>query len=368
MTVFRAAFVRLSIALCLLFPVQLLAESAAEIQSKITQSETDLSSKKSALETVLNRLSSYQFKIQDAKERLESVRKDLREAETNLINADADTSKEGPRLRDIAARRLELAKHNVESHEARLDRVARKSDELQAEADQLGSEIERTETNLTKLTEKLRNTIAADKAAAQAEQARLREAIERARAEQHSAQEEAKQEAQRLAQEAEAKRMAKQQADEELKQQDNARLATQQAIETKAAVKLDGDSSPASAGTEQTSDQTSETALTPLQRYARNEMSKLNNRIKNSNKSEERHFLELLMEVDRDQVFELEYLGNNQFYTELKLDKGKHKLTINLRRFIATVPDEADGDTFVVIYDASNRDDGRFIIFNKNLL
>lgn len=322
------------IALTLLYTPWAMSQSSTQIQSSISETRDLIRSKKSALDTVLNRLSSYQFKNEDAKNRLKEVRDDLIEAENELAAAQANTSNDAPRLQEMAQRRLELAQHNVESHQARLERVNRKSEELQREADQLGTDIQRAEKQLTRLTTQLRDQMAQEKEQAEEERQRLQAAIARAEKEAE-----------------EAKLLAEQEAEAAASSSNPAAPQAQLASTSNAAIQKP---SPA--------------PLTPLQRYARREMQILNQRIKDADKNEDRHFLELIMEVDREDVVELEYLGNNQFYSEIPLSKGKHKITINLRRFIATVPDEADGDTFVVIYDATDKENGRFVIFNKNLL
>ncbi len=350
MKALQTAVVRIWVALFLVLPTVAMAQTANEIQAKVTHHKSALKSNSAKLETTLNRLKSYQFKIQDAQQRLAQVKKELVEAEQNLAQADLDKSDEGKRLRDIAARRLELAHHNVEAHQARLERVVRKSEELQASADKLGTEIEWSEKQLIKLADTLKLTTAAEKAAAELEKRRLEEALARAKAEEEKARQEAAREAKRLEEETARLREAER----------------QQQLSAEQAVTADSQAKPPLVPPLTTLDDAAN--LTPLQLYARREIIGLNQRIHNSDKSTPQHFLKLLMEIDDERVLELEYLGNNQFYSELPLSKGKHKIIINLRRFVATVPDEADGDTFIVIFDASNPDDGRFVIFNKYLL
>jgi len=108
--------------------------------------------------------------------------------------------------------------------------------------------------------------------------------------------------------------------------------------------------------------------LSPMQKYAYQQMNTLRQRIKGADRTDKRGSLELVLEVDNQHVIELEYLGNDQFYTEVELLSGKHTLAINLRKYVATVPGSDKQSTYVVIYDGSNPKDGKLIIFDKKLI
>lgn len=344
----RTAILSLSLGLTAISASQVvMAQPPGEIREQINQHEGTLERKKTALTTLKTRLASYKHKIQDAQRRLDDAVMGLKEAKANVAEADSNTSEDGPRLRDLAARRLELAQHSLESQTARYERVTRKSEELKEEAEELAAGIAKLEQLIARQSAELKSAVAAQQRAAELDRQKALQA--QAEAQERAARQRAE----------EAKREAEQARARELAEAAEAQAASQQS---------ESETEKGQASSDLSSHAAQPERLTPQQRYAREQMKQLNERVKGGDPSEERHFLELLMEINKDRVVELEHLGNNQFYTEVPLEKGKHTININLRKFVATVPEDADGDTFVMIYDASKSKDGRFIIFNKDLL
>jgi len=337
-----------SFSLCLIVTAlcnSALAETAAEINAKVDSYKNSLIAKQAALETINNRLLAYEAKNDDAVAQLAKAKEDLTEATATLEEANQVKSEDGPGKRDLAQRRYELAERGVQSREKRLDRVINKNKELNQEKDALQSEIKWVNTQITTLSKQAEQTLLEEKKFAELQRAK-------------------------------AKKPAPTAVPTPVKIAAPAPPPAPEAVETIESVEGDAVAETAASAVKATPPPTSTAAaqpvnekdLTPRQRYARNEMRKLNTLTKDADKREHRRYTELLMEVDREDPVELEYLGNEQFFTEIALSKGKHKLTINLRKFVVKIPDSADGDTFVVIYDTTDLSNARFVFFNKKLL
>ncbi|WP_075184617.1 hypothetical protein [Teredinibacter haidensis] len=313
------------------------AETSSELTTKVERYQASISNKGAALETVENRLLAYEAKKDDAASQLDAAKVDLREAQSNLTQAKIDTSEDSARKQDMAQRRLELAERAVQSREKRLERVMRKFEELSAEKEKLENDISWLKDEIPSLTSRAKTLSTRERQPAAAPQPiKIASPLPAATPRPAPI---ATPEPPPVVVESEDTPIAK---------------TIQTAVVAAAPVK--------------TGNNAASQDLTPRQLYAREEMHKLNELTKTADKREHRRYNELLMEIDRNEVVELEYMGNEQFYTETQLTQGKHKLTINLRKFSVTIPEKANGDTYVVIYDTTNIRNARFVIFNKKLL
>lgn len=104
---------------------------------------------------------------------------------------------------------------------------------------------------------------------------------------------------------------------------------------------------------------------TPMQQQARRAMNRLFEKTKGADKAESHVSLELVLSESPISTVDLEYLGNEQFYTEVQINKGKHTLRINRKKFNIAVPQTEGGDVFVIIYDNKKV---QIAAFNKKLL
>lgn len=335
MSLSRVALLLFSLCTLILAPIYTQAETSADVRTKIESHKSSITKKNEALDTISNRLEAYQAKKNDATSQLVKAKADVLEAQRELDKAKQLTGDTAERKQDLAQRRYELAERGVQSREKRLERLMGKYNELSAEEDKVTAEIDWLSSQIDPLTKKASLLAEQEKAAA----------------------------ALAVAAKAAPKPTPKPTPIPTPKPTPSPEPvetvetpASDVAVETPAMAKAapEPEASPED--------------LTPRQRYARKEMRKLNEMTKGADKTEQRHYTEVLMEIDRKDAVELEYLGNNQFYGEVDLSKGKHTLTVNLRKFIVKIPDSADGDTFVVIYDTSDQEKARIVFFNKNLL
>jgi len=337
----RVALLLLSLCALFLAPIYSFAETSAGVTAQIQKSQSLLAKKREALDTVENRLKSYEVKKSDAMSQLIRAKADLAEAKRELDRASKETGENSEHKQDLAQRMYELSERGLQSRERRQERILENFRELTAEKEQLNTDITKLTSTIATLRKRVKLLENQEKAARIAAESKpdatptpAPKAVVKATP------------VPTPTPEPEPIEIV---SEDEGVTTETAAMATDKE-------------------TAQKEDSVTEESLSPRQRYARLQMRKLNELTLNADKSENRRYTELLMEVDRDQVIELEYLGNDQFYAEVKLQKGKHKLLIRLRKFVVTIPNSADNDTFVVIYDARDKGDEHFVFFNKKLL
>lgn len=330
MNLSRVALLLFSLCTLILAPIYTYAETSNEVRTKIENYKSSIAKKSEALDTIKNRLDAYEAKKNDATSQRVKAKADVMESKRELDRTKQLTGDSAANKKDLAQRRYELAERGLQSREKRLDRIMGKYKELSAEDEKITADISWLKSQIDPLTKKAAALVKQEKTAAKAIIA--------------------------------AKAAPKPTPTPTPKPRPTA-TPTQEPVET-----VETPASDVAVETPPVPDPKAAVDLTPRQRYARSEMRKLNEKTKGADKSEQRHYTEVLMEIDRGESVELEYLGNNQFYSEVELSKGKHTLHVNLRKFNVRIPDLADGDTFVVIYDASDEEKARVVFFNKNLL
>lgn len=342
MKVIRAVVVSATLSTGLMMAVSSFAETAAEVTAKVESYKSSIESKKEALDTVENRLLAYVAKREDATAQLQDAREDYAEAKLKLEEANSLPAEEGARARDLAQRRIELGERGVQSRERRLERVEEKYQELLSEQKKLEADIKWLTSQIGPLSQQAATLKQQELRAAELKKAQPKPTP----------------------------------APTPIVKATPPPVATPEPepVETVEAESENPDTTVSTADitpepqTGERAQPVNEDDLSPRQRYARTEMRKLNEKTKGADKSEHRRYSELVLEIDRDDLIELEYLGNDQFFSEITLSEGKHTLTINLRKFVVKIPKSADGDTFVVIYDTTDLSNARFVFFNKKLL
>lgn len=330
MSYLRATIIRALIGTLLIIGSHVSAETIGELNAKLDNYNGNLEKSISTLNILNSRLLSYESKLANAKEKAAESEENLSSAQKRLNQPVDEKNPEAKRIQEQHQKRLKLAEHGLQATRSRLQRVLRKKEELQKEA-------ETSKTTIHWLNKKI-EFFTTELASQKKQENEFRQAKDKA----------------------DKERIANRLAEIDKAKMEAATLSSTSSTLPPPVIQESTEQKPVIAQ--------SKTKMTPKQRFAQKEMDRLYKNTNNSDKSEKRHYLELLLEIDRKEVVELEYLGNNHFYTEIKLNKGKHKLSINLRQFIAKVPESEDGDTYVVIYDATNKRDSRFVIFNKNLL
>ncbi len=350
MNCLRAAALIVSICLSPFICTDAFAQSAAELSQKTTTYQQSIASKKEALVTVENRLLAYDVKREDAKNQLVEAKEDLLVAQSELETAKQISSDDGPRKLEMSQRRLELAERGVQNREKRLDRLNRKHSELIAEKGKLEADIAWIDKQIVSLNKTAEAQRAEEEKFAAMQAAATPEPVITTPEPVIST----------PAPRPPAVTPTSGEGIESAEALDKGTIA--ETVDSKPAEdKVETDQADKATPVEKAN-------LTPHQRYARNEIKKLNERTRNADKSEHRRYSELLLDIDYKHAVELEYLGNEQFFAEVELSKGKHTLIIDMRKFIVKVPDGADGDTFVVIYDTTDMKKPRFVFFNKQFL
>ncbi|SMF09089.1 hypothetical protein SAMN02745866_00672 [Alteromonadaceae bacterium Bs31] len=350
MKLLRVAALAFSICISPLVSPGAFAQSSSDVSAKAENYKLSISTKKEALQTLENRLLAYDVKKEDATKQLAVAKEDLKNVQADLELANQDTSDDGPRKREMAKTRLELAERGVQNREKRLDRVSRKHAELITERDKTKADINWLNRQINSLDKQAQAIRVEEDRFANMQAAASPEPVKIA----------APPLVAKPTEPAVVKDVAKQPA-----------TAMPAAASTENAAEASGANTQAPqlpATSIHAAKPVNEKDLTPRQRYARSEMQKLNELTKNADKTQHRRYSELLMDINYKRAVELEYLGNEQFYTEVDLVAGKHKLVIDSRKFMVKVPESADGDTYVVIYDTTDSRNERFVFFNKRLL
>lgn len=327
----------ISISLCLLtglFSCITLAETRAQAVAELEKLEAIKANKRDALETVRSRLDYYETKKPDAQTQLAEAQVTMAEAQSGLEEAEASKEADAERSIDLAKRRLELAVRGLQSREGRLERTIEKITELSAEEEQLDTELEtvlkqiaeqKERIDILKEQESRPKVAASTPAPTPVPTPRPTAAPEPA----------------------------------------PIKVEEEKAPEVAAAAKPAPTEAPRPAAAQ---DSVQLKDMSPQQRYAHVEMKKLNDLIKAANKKKRPRYDELMLDIDRNEEMELEFLGEEQYYGEFPLAAGAHKLTINLKQYKIHIPDEQDGATFVLIYDARNHRSPNLVFFNKALL
>ncbi|WP_188150601.1 hypothetical protein [Teredinibacter waterburyi] len=370
MPYFRAAIIFITLCFTLAVPFQ--AQAQTGDAARLERIKTSLAAKQEALATLENRLLSYVAKQEDATTKLAKAEQELAESRATLEAAKGDASEAGLRQLSLAEKRLELDERGVLNRGKRLDRINRKTAELEAEAADLQAEIAWAEGQLggkkvaaapkpkSKPTPRPTPRPAAVAAPKPTLAPTLAPTLIPTVAKTNPVT-------------APAPTIKPTTTPKPALKPTPRPVAVEDEIETieqevdEAIAKRPKLVAPIAPTAAPLADEI-ERVLTPRERYARRQMKRLNDLTKDADKGEHRRYDELLMRVDRDDEIELEYLGNEQFYGEVKMTKGRHKLTINLSRYVVNIPKAADGDTFVVIYDTTDLSEPKFIFFNKNLL
>ncbi|BFM11818.1 hypothetical protein R50072_19710 [Simiduia litorea] len=319
---------RRTVSFCLAFVVSLtsqltLANTKAELTAALNNTQAKLENKETGIETLESRLSSYSNRQADAQEKLDKAKAELAAAQEELAQAKASTDEGAAVQQELAQKKIELALNGLESRKKRLESTSEKlaslSKELktaQADHQSLKIKVATLETQIAAV----KNTPSAP-APKTAPTKPVYTAAPVAPAPAPIA------------------------------------LKEPEPVVTAAAT-------PATQSTPAKPD----TPLTAQELSARKEMKTLATKTKGADTSGYRQYAELYIEANNGEKEELEFLGNGQYYGEIKLTSDSNKLKIRNRTFKVNVPDDQNGSVFVVIYDATNRPKPRFVIFNKNLL
>lgn len=305
-----------------------LAQTKAQLAASIESTQNKLTNNASATETLQRRLDSYTERLVDAEDKLSKAQADLDAANAELSDARNATGDQAQMQQELATRKLDLARNALESRQSRYQSAQRKRAELQLA-------LASSERDAQALSLKL---------------ASLKQQYAAAPASPPKAAPKPAQPAPKPALQAKAPAPAP------------------------AAVVVAAPVAPVPVATEAVAEAVVEpepapvVELTPAQRYAREQMAALNAKIKDAQTDGYRQFEELYVRVRGGQEEEFEFLGNGQYYAEMPLSSGKHKLKIQSRTFVVSVPEAENNQVFTFIYDATNRQKPRFVFFNKALL
>ena len=368
MPYFRAAIIFITLCFTVAVPFSLQAQAQTGDAARLERIKTSLAAKQESLATLENRLLAYVVKQDDATTKLAKAERELAESKAALEAAQGDTSETGLRQLSLAEKRLELDERGVLNRGKRLDRINRKTAELEAEAADLQAEIAWAEGQL------------GGKKIVAAPQPKPKPTPKPTPRPTAVATPKPTLAPTLVPTAVKAKPIATPVptiiptvAPKPTLKPTPAPVAIEDEIETieqeveEAIAKRPKLVAPIAPTAAPLAEEI-ERVLTPRERYARRQMKRLNDMTRDADKGEHRRYDELLMRIDRDDDIELEYLGNEQFYAEVEMTKGRHKLTINLSRYVVNIPKAADGDTFVVIYDTTDLTEPKFMFFNKNLL
>ena len=304
------------------------AETVAQSKSVLAGLEDRLFQQAESLKTIEGRIRSYSKKIIRAESDLASAKAELSAANKEVIKAYSDKSQDNTRMQDNAARNHELAEKTLHLRQKRLDRAQRKLEELQQERNRLQLDTDDLQKKITEQTERVLvlTTLASSQPAKASASPKLLKAKPDA-----------------------PKRPAPEPAPPETP-------SLPVAIKTvdDAPVKPTATPKP---------------ELSSQQRYARTQMKIMNDLIADAPEDESppRAYKDLELKLGKE-VVEFEYLGNRQFYTEVMLSHGSHKIKIADRRYNITIPETEKPGLFVVIYNVLEPNKPSFIIFSKAML
>lgn len=311
------------------------ADARSDLVATLNKTQVKLENRKTASDTLESRLNGYKERQKEAEEKLISAQNDLATARADLIEAGNSKADGAENQQELAQKKVALAENGLESRRSRLNSISDNYQGILQEMAENQKQIASLELTVASLTTQLSKTpIAAKKIAPPPEKI--------------------------------AVAAAPKQTPKHVPVKQPVLAPAPMAIAPTRVI-----STPVAAVS--TNTETASTAEEPRElsaraQYARAQMTELNQKTKGADSESYRQYTELTAKVDRSDLTELEFLGNGQYYGELKLDGGNHRIQIRSRNFQVKVPADETGNTFVVLYDTTDRNKPRFVFFNKTLI